>query len=248
MAKHPSGALRGAGIVKLLLEREDINPNTADIEYGQTKPLSWAAEGGHEEAVKFPLEREDINPSIADIGPGQTPLSWAARGGYERVVKLLLERKDINPNTIEALYGRTPLLWAAGGGHEGVAKLLSEREDIGTDIRSLSGGTALELTSLWGTGIVELLSRPKPRPPVPSDIPQAPKRPSTKSSNLLRNPHLPIPPTCPPQHKSLHHETQPLFGMAVPSFVVISSLIFLFYFLTLIKPSPAPTSLLPFYR
>ena len=45
-------------VVRILLQRKDINPNTADTQYDRT-PLLWAAERGHEEVVKLLLERED---------------------------------------------------------------------------------------------------------------------------------------------------------------------------------------------
>jgi len=48
--------------VKLLLERNDINPNKTD-EYDHTS-LWWAAEEGHEGIVKLLLGRDDANPDI----------------------------------------------------------------------------------------------------------------------------------------------------------------------------------------
>ena len=61
------------GIVKLLLQREDVNPDTPDAVYDQT-PLSWAARKGHEGMVKQLLEREGVNPDIPDTEDGGTPL------------------------------------------------------------------------------------------------------------------------------------------------------------------------------
>ena len=58
----------------MLLERDDVNPNTADTIYGQT-PLSWAAEYGYAEVVKMLLEGKDVNPNAADTEYGRTPLS-----------------------------------------------------------------------------------------------------------------------------------------------------------------------------
>ena len=91
-------AIRGhGGVVKMLLEREDVNPDQADTDYGQT-PLLWAAENGHEGVVKLLLERGDVNPGQADTIFGRTPLSLAAENGHSRVVKMLLEREDVNPD------------------------------------------------------------------------------------------------------------------------------------------------------
>jgi len=53
------------GVVKLLLERKDVTPDTPDTpdtEYGRT-PLSWAAMSGYEGIVKLLLERKDITPT-----------------------------------------------------------------------------------------------------------------------------------------------------------------------------------------
>ena len=114
--------------VKMFLQREDLNPNEADTEYGKTA-LSWTAEQGHEGIVKMLLEREDVNSGRADTGYGRTPLLWAAKNGHSGVVKMLLEREDANPNQADTGYGKTPLLWAAKNGHSGVVKMLLERED-----------------------------------------------------------------------------------------------------------------------
>jgi len=135
-------AIRGyEGVVKILLEREDINPNQADTGYGRT-PLSWAAKNGHEGVVRILLEREGINPDQAD-NYGQTPLLWAAKEGHEGVVCMLLEREDINPDQADT-FDRTPLLWAAEKGHEGVVRILLEREDVNPNQADPRG-----LTPLW---------------------------------------------------------------------------------------------------
>jgi len=65
MIEPPSGGLLiRDSLVKLLIEREDVNPNHADKD-DQT-PLSWAAGGGHEGVVKLLLEREDVDPNRPD--------------------------------------------------------------------------------------------------------------------------------------------------------------------------------------
>jgi len=68
-------AMKGhSGVVKILLERGDVSPDT---KYGRT-PLSWAAEKGHSGVVKMLLERKDVNPDQPDTEYGRTPLLWAA--------------------------------------------------------------------------------------------------------------------------------------------------------------------------
>ena len=49
-------------VVKMFLEREDVDPDQGDTRYGQT-PLSLAAENRHEGVVKMLLERKDVNPN-----------------------------------------------------------------------------------------------------------------------------------------------------------------------------------------
>ena len=146
------------GIVKLLLGRKDVNPNTPDTEYGQT-PLFWAAMNGHEGIVKLLLERGDLNPDTPDTVQGLTPLSRASNNGHEGIVRLLLERKDVNPNTPDTMYGRTPLSWAARNGQEGIVKLLLQQKDVNPDTPDTEyGRTPLSWAAGNGhEGIVKLL-------------------------------------------------------------------------------------------
>ena len=58
----------------MLLEREDINPDWVDTEYGWTL-LSWAAEKGHEGIVRMLLQREDGNPDQVETTYSRIPLS-----------------------------------------------------------------------------------------------------------------------------------------------------------------------------
>ena len=77
------------GIVKLLLERKEVNPHSSDNN-GQTL-LSRAAKNGHEGIVKLLLQCKEVNPNSS--GDGQSPLLRAAKNGHEGTVKLLLERQ-----------------------------------------------------------------------------------------------------------------------------------------------------------
>ena len=143
------------GVVKTLLERRDVNPNTSDTMFGGT-PLSRAAEQGHEGVVKILLERNDINPNSSSK-IGEPPLLGAAEQGHEGVVKILLERKDINPNYL-GQYGRTPLSCAAVNGHEGVVKILLERNDVNPNSSNGSGQTPLGCAAANGLdGVVKIL-------------------------------------------------------------------------------------------
>jgi len=51
--------------MKMLLEREDVNPDQPDTLYAQA-PLSRAAQTGYEGAVKMLLERKDVNSDQPD--------------------------------------------------------------------------------------------------------------------------------------------------------------------------------------
>lgn len=77
-------------MVKLLLERGDINPNLPGKK-NQT-PLWCSAECGHEGVVKLLLKRKDVVHNRRDAN-GRTPLVCATEKGYEGVVKILLERE-----------------------------------------------------------------------------------------------------------------------------------------------------------
>jgi ankyrin repeat protein len=74
-------------VVKLLVDRDDVEADSKDSRYGRT-PLSWAARYGHEAVVKLLVNRDDIEAGSKDRD-GRTPLSWAAEYGHEIVVKLL---------------------------------------------------------------------------------------------------------------------------------------------------------------
>jgi len=61
-------------VVKLLLNRKDIDPNATDNNHGQTS-LSPAAENEHEGIARFLLARGDISPNTRGIGNSRTPLA-----------------------------------------------------------------------------------------------------------------------------------------------------------------------------
>ena len=144
------------GVVKILLERNDINPDTADNGYGRT-PLSRAAENGHEGVVRMLLERNDVNSNTPGTEYGQTPLSRAAENGHEGVVRMLLGRNDANPDRADK-WEQTPLLWAAMNGREGVVKILLERNDVNPDKADKWGQTPLLWAAMSGReAVVKML-------------------------------------------------------------------------------------------
>ncbi|KAH6859182.1 ankyrin repeat-containing domain protein [Coprinopsis sp. MPI-PUGE-AT-0042] len=106
-------------IVKLLLERDDIQPNAAN-NAGLT-PLTWASQGGNEVIVKLLLKRDDIQPNLADRD-GSTPLIWASRNGFEGTIRLLLERDDIQLDAANK-DGKTALDY----GHASIRRMILDR-------------------------------------------------------------------------------------------------------------------------
>ena len=75
-------------VVKILLSREEVNPDQSDSASDRT-PLSLAAGEGHEASVKILLGREEVNPNKRD-NSGQTPLSYAASNRKGEAVKILI--------------------------------------------------------------------------------------------------------------------------------------------------------------
>lgn len=79
------------GVVKILLERGDIDPDSAD-DYRRT-PLSPAAGSGH--VVAILLGRGDAIPNSSGRYR-EASLSLAARARRERVVRLVWGRRDVS--------------------------------------------------------------------------------------------------------------------------------------------------------
>ena len=96
---------------------------------------------------------------------------------------------------------------------------------------------------------MELLLAPRPSLPllVFIDVDKvAEHRFSPSSPGLLPSPTQSIPAACPSPTNSIPPDTQPVLRMAIGSFMIISSLIFLFYFLPIISPSFLTILLLSF--
>jgi len=144
--------------VKVLLKREDINPDLTDHRRRLT-PLSWAVLRGHEGVVRVFLEQEGINLDGADTQYSYTPLFLAASSGRAGIVKMLLEREDVNPNRVSSTHGTTPLSVAVERGHEGIVKMFLEREDINPNLAdTLNGYTPLSYAAESGhEGMVRML-------------------------------------------------------------------------------------------
>ena len=151
-------AIRGhEGVVKMLLERGDVDPDLTEDQWGRT-PLEWAIYTGQIGVVKVFLEREG-NPDQANSVYGPKALYMAAAYGQEGIVKMILEREDINPNQIPARYVRTPLSIATYNWRERVVKMLLERQDVNPNLADITyGRTPLADAAKFGyEGIVKML-------------------------------------------------------------------------------------------
>ena len=161
------------GVVKLLLGREDVDPNRPD--HDGNAPLRCAAGNGHEGVVKLLLGRGDVDPNRPDKYD-QTPLGCAASSGHEGIVKLLLVREDVDPSRPDG-DDRTPLVCAAIHGYEGVVKLLLETEGD-PNKPDKYGGTPLSYATMRGhEGVVKLLHPRMPVESVDAERPISYKRP-----------------------------------------------------------------------
>jgi len=134
------------GVVKILLECEEINPDQPD-KYRRT-PVSHAARRGHEGVVKTLLSYGKVDPHKPDTY-GRTPLLFAAWNGHEGVVKILLGWKGVNPDQPDN-DGRTPLSYAAQSGHAEVVKILLEQEELNPDKQDNYGKTPLSYSTREG--------------------------------------------------------------------------------------------------
>jgi len=179
-AAHNPIVLNNERIVRLLLKRQDTNPNILGRNNGPTAlwraaekgnermvkwllerganpntqyygtPLSSAADRGHEGVLRALLKRSDVNPNIADP-TGATPLWWAAYNGNEGVMSILLERNDLDPNIPDTLYHSSPLMMAAKTGGVRVVSRLLKRDDIDVNrVYSSRRETALLVAAEWG--------------------------------------------------------------------------------------------------
>lgn len=138
--------------MQLLLERD---PSLFNSKSGLgSTPLMFAAQGGHERAVKFLLDNDaDVN---AKNNHGWTALmfactevpEWGQAGSREKIVRLLLEKKpsldDADTAGSTDAKGTTALMLASAAGYDTIVRLLLDNnaEITKTDVH---GNTAL----LW---------------------------------------------------------------------------------------------------
>jgi ankyrin repeat protein len=72
--------------VKLLLDTGKVDADSKDT--AGWRPLSHAAQNGHEGIVKLLLDTGKVGADSKDVS-SWTPLSYAAQNGHEGIIKLL---------------------------------------------------------------------------------------------------------------------------------------------------------------
>lgn len=136
--KAANNRLQEKGIIELLLQQqnaETLISSTAERAKNSWTPLWWAAENGHENAVRLLLEKGASAEAKVEAS-GMTALHLAAGNGHEDIVRLLLlggadlNAKLANPRP------HTPLHLAAENGREAVVRLLLEQ---GADLNAERG-------------------------------------------------------------------------------------------------------------
>lgn len=116
------------GVVKLLLECPDIEPNTTD-NHGSTL-LLWAVTLKWTDIVQILVSMKNLDPNIRDAR-NNTPLVSATREGQEDIVRLLLDRDDIQHGFGDRNY--CPLWLATFHGHAKILGFLLEKYNLKPD-------------------------------------------------------------------------------------------------------------------
>ncbi|KAE8447515.1 hypothetical protein EG329_010645 [Mollisiaceae sp. DMI_Dod_QoI] len=126
---------RSAEIVKLLLAREDLDVN---YKTNGENPLWSAVWERNVEIVKLLLAREDLD--VNQQTNGETSLSEAMRIGSLEIVELLLARENIDVNAKDGR-GHTPLMVALHSKRIDIVRLLLTRDDINLRTKDNFGRT-----------------------------------------------------------------------------------------------------------
>jgi ankyrin repeat protein len=121
------------GVVSRLLQRQDIDVDVKDSNFGQS-PLWKAVDGGHVAVVQLLLGHPNVTVNSRNRPWGQTPLWRAAEHGHTAIVRLLLQRPEVDANAADSNYAQTPLQRATENGHTAVVELL--RRHSGIDVVS----------------------------------------------------------------------------------------------------------------
>ena len=122
------------GIVKMLLEREDVNPNIAGTDNCRT-PLSNAAWWGYEGILKMLLDQNDVRINVQDH-KNKTALSVALSERHDKIARMISERAAIKSDIADP--GHESLPPPAGNEDEFMAETEPSDDHSNTSTRKPS--------------------------------------------------------------------------------------------------------------
>ena len=132
-------------ILKLMLEREDVDINAIDT-CGDTA-LILATRLGKGKIVELLLARKDIDINSADKN-GLTPLMHAVKHGCVGLIKHILQHREMDINT-QNKGGKTALIVASRYSQETAVKVLIGRSDIKVNALDEHVNTAMTTAAYW---------------------------------------------------------------------------------------------------
>lgn len=130
-------------VVKLLLNREDVNVNDFSSDFHGTV-LTWAARRGRDTMLGDLLAHPDIDVNYAN-SRYDAPLIIAARWGHGNIVKMLLAHPNIDVNATSR-HGHTALTGPTYHDDDKIVEMLLAHPDIKVNtVKDSTGSTALHL-------------------------------------------------------------------------------------------------------
>ena len=125
-------------IVKMLLQRKDVDVNQSTSDFGSTA-LYMCCRNGHTHICKMLLARGEIDVNKA-MAAGLTPFYIACSEGKSEIVEMLLARAEIEVNKARTDDGATPLFAACYTGHKTIVATLLARAEIDVNQARTDGG------------------------------------------------------------------------------------------------------------
>ncbi|EZF33121.1 hypothetical protein H101_03301 [Trichophyton interdigitale H6] len=172
-----AAACTATNVMKLLLERDDIDVNSRDashstaICYAMRPPMEKVDRVTDEfEALRLLVAQDKVDVNCADSF-GDNALMGAAIAGDRRMVDLLMSREELDVNASNR-FGETALSRAVLLGNIDVIKTLLARNDIKADERNKLGLTPFLIAAV--TGHVDIMEQFASRPDVDIEA-KAPK-------------------------------------------------------------------------
>ncbi|KAJ7591886.1 ankyrin repeat-containing domain protein, partial [Mycena floridula] len=149
------GLYPNSRIVDILLDRDDVNPNSYDSR--GCPPLTYATRSHMADIVERFIELPNIETNHID-SMGMTPLMHCAEQGFEYVVKKFLDRGSVNLDVADKC-GMTLLMFCCWGGcSQEMVQRFIEDYHVDPNVRSKNQCTALSWAVLRGDKLaVEIL-------------------------------------------------------------------------------------------